>query len=79
MIYLGPRDSDAAEIVRQAGSGFVIEPDDVDTLIQVIERLRSNPAEASAMGGRGREIAVATYDRRHGTRQWREAVLALLG
>lgn len=79
IIYLGPKDSDAAEIVRQAGAGFVIEPDDVDTLIRVIERLRSNPAEASAMGARGRKIAVATYDRRHGTRQWGEAVVALLG
>jgi colanic acid biosynthesis glycosyl transferase WcaI len=79
VLYLGPADSDVATIVRENACGIVIDPEDADTLVQVIRRLRDDPAEAAAMGGRGRSAAVTEFDRHHGTGLWERAVARLVG
>jgi glycosyltransferase involved in cell wall biosynthesis len=74
VLYLGPADSDVAAIVQGSGCGLVIDPEDAETLIQVIRRLRDNPDEAAAMGARGRSAAEAEFDRRQGTLRWERAI-----
>lgn len=55
---------EAATIVSSAGAGCVVAPGDVPSLVDALERLRSDEALRSAMGERGRAVAVARYDRR---------------
>ena len=55
---------EAESIVREASAGIVVPPGDVEALASAIRRLASDPEERRAMGARGREAAVARFDRK---------------
>jgi len=48
-----------AELVRTAGAGLVVPPDDPGALADAIARLLANPEEARAMGERGRRFVAS--------------------
>lgn len=78
LLFVGSEESDVAAIVREHGCGIVVSPNDPGSLVAAIERLRADPAEAAAMGARGRRALEEVYDRPIATRRWRESVERLL-
>ena len=52
----------AAQLVADGETGFLVPPGDLEALIAAIEPLLADPQKALAMGGKGREKAVAHHD-----------------
>lgn len=50
------------EIMEESGCGIVVEPGNTRKLAEAIQWLLENPAEAEAMGKRGREAVLKTYN-----------------
>jgi len=50
------------EIVEDGKTGYLIQPYDMVTLTEAVERLRLNPAEAQEMGRKGRSRALELFD-----------------
>jgi colanic acid biosynthesis glycosyl transferase WcaI len=65
---------EAAALVRDAGAGLVVAPEDPSALADAFRHLGARPAEAHAMGTRGRALA-RRHDRTAVVAQWH----ALLG
>jgi len=53
-LFIGPADCEVGWIVRESGSGFVIEPGDVAKAADVLRRLATNPALQRGMGRNAR-------------------------
>lgn len=56
-------ESEAAEIVHQAGCGLVVEPGDLDGIVHAMMSLVSNPRLCDSLGRAGRDAAVRNHDR----------------
>ena len=56
-------DGEAADIVREAGAGVVVEPGNVADLADAFVRLAGNPEERREMGRAGRDSALSRFDR----------------
>ena len=56
-------DGEAADIVRKAGAGLVVEPGDVAGLADAFARLAGDPEERRQMGRAGRDSALSRFDR----------------
>jgi hypothetical protein len=50
------------ELVEGAGCGLLVDPSDATVIAQAIEYLLTHPAEAEAMGRRGRQAVEARYN-----------------
>ncbi len=57
------RQSDLAQIVTEAGCGFVVEPGSPEAIAAAIRRAAADPAAVAAMGAGGRELVVSRYAR----------------
>jgi glycosyltransferase involved in cell wall biosynthesis len=68
-----PRAGGPAEIVEATGGGLLVEPDDPGALAAAIEDLLLHPADARAMGRRGREAVLEAF----GIRRMAENVLGV--
>ncbi len=77
IIFVGSGESDVAAVVRAADCGDVVSVDDPQALADVIRRLENDPAEAMALGARGRRAAKQSYSREHATRAWSELLASL--
>src|SRR5579864_3284118 len=55
---------EGAELVRTAGCGLVIDPEDAGAMQRAVETLVADPKLARSMGERGREYVVRYHDRR---------------
>ncbi len=53
-LFIGPVECEVGRIVRESGSGFVIEPGDVEEAADVLRRLATNPALQHGMGRNAR-------------------------
>ena len=53
----------AAELVRRAGCGICVEPENETDLVQAVEKLAEDPALGAALGRAGRDYFVARFDR----------------
>jgi len=69
---------EAAELVLGAGAGLIVPPEDAQALASAFARLRSGPAEALAMGERGRAKA-REFDRPAAVQRWWELLTGRLG
>jgi len=74
--FLGSGASDAATVVREANSGFVLPPGDGEQLSRIIRRLRDNARLGSELGDNGRQAATAFYGRKVSTTRWADLVSA---
>jgi glycosyltransferase involved in cell wall biosynthesis len=50
------------EIVQEAQCGLLVEPGQPKALAEAIQWLLEHPAEAQAMGNRGRQAILQTYN-----------------
>jgi glycosyltransferase involved in cell wall biosynthesis len=78
IIFVGSHTSDVAAIVREAGCGRIVAPNDALGLALAILFFRDHPAEAETLGARGRLAAETTYNRRESTGVWSRALDALV-
>jgi len=62
----------SAEILMASGGGIVVPPETPDTLAKQVLHLRKHPAEATAMGERGRRYVRSHYSRRVWTQRYLE-------
>jgi len=60
VIYSGV--GEAAELIRQAGCGVTVEPENPERLAEAILDLANNPAIRREMGRAGRELVVRDYN-----------------
>jgi hypothetical protein len=68
---------EAADLVRDAGAGLTVAPEDPRALVAAFRRLQSTPAEARAMGARGRAHA-RRFDRAAIVAQWHALLTQLV-
>jgi glycosyltransferase involved in cell wall biosynthesis len=54
---------EAAQVVREANAGFVVEPGDISAIVAALRRLRQEARLAQTLGEQGRKAAVERYDR----------------
>jgi colanic acid biosynthesis glycosyl transferase WcaI len=78
ILFVGSADSDVADIIREAGCGFVIPSDDADGFETALRRLIGSPELARELGDRGRRAAEQNYDRRIASLAWADAVMNCL-
>jgi glycosyltransferase involved in cell wall biosynthesis len=71
-------DGQARQIVEEAGTGIVIEPENADALAQAIQKLAANPALGVDLGNRGREYIVRNLSRRETAEKYIHILQALL-
>jgi colanic acid biosynthesis glycosyl transferase WcaI len=67
-------DSEVARITRAEQPGLLIEPDSAPQLVEAIRWCLTHRSELTAMGERGRRLAVAQFDRRLATSRFAEIV-----
>ncbi|MCA9755683.1 MAG: glycosyltransferase family 4 protein [Candidatus Eisenbacteria bacterium] len=59
-------DGEMAELVREAGCGFVTRPEQPEELADAIRKMMAlSPEERAEMGRKGREFILAEYQREH--------------
>jgi glycosyltransferase involved in cell wall biosynthesis len=66
VVFLGPKRSESADAVREAGAGVVIDPDDGGPAARLVETIRAwcaDPALATALGARGRGFVLREHER----------------
>jgi glycosyltransferase involved in cell wall biosynthesis len=71
-------DGQARQIVEESGGGIVIEPENATELAQAIHQLVANPAQAAALGQRGREHILRNYSRRQTAEKYIQILESLL-
>jgi glycosyltransferase involved in cell wall biosynthesis len=54
---------EAAGIIREAGSGVAIEPENVEEFLAAVESLRADTGKGTSMGRSGRAFVEANFDR----------------
>lgn len=54
---------EAAEIVERSGGGWLVEPEDVDGMVEAIEDAAARPEEVRARGAAGRAFVEREFDR----------------
>lgn len=60
---VGRLGGEVATILQESGAGTVVVGDDVASLREAIDGLRTNPEQAAAMGARGRQFVATRYSR----------------
>jgi len=56
-------EGEAAEIVKNANTGIVVKPGDIEGLVKAIEYLGNNPDGRAGMGRNGRKLIEISYNR----------------
>ena len=74
LLFIGDPRSDVAAVVRDAGAGRIVSPDDPAALVAAIRALRADPTECVRLGANGRRAALAVHDRRVATEEWARVV-----
>jgi glycosyltransferase involved in cell wall biosynthesis len=62
-IILGVR-GESAELLREAGAGIAVSPENAQALAEAITKLTDNPALCRELGAAGREFVERKFDRR---------------
>ena len=56
-------EGDSAELIRRAGAGICIEPEDETELVAAVEKLADDPALLQSLGQAGRDYVAKHFDR----------------
>lgn len=65
-------EGESRRLVKEAGAGIAIPPEDPDALVEAVLRLKADPELRREMGARGRKYVQAHHDRRKlARRYWR--------
>ena len=70
---------EAAAVLAAAGAGLTVPPEDLVPLTEAILYLKDHPAEAAAMGQRGRAFVVREYSRQEQARRLERLLRAVAG
>src|SRR5439155_11840400 len=62
--------SEAARVVREAGCGVVVPPEDAPALADAVRRLRSRPEWGASLGAAGRSYVAAHFSRTAVITRW---------
>ena len=76
-IYVGPEDTEVAQVIREEECGFVIPNGDPAALVAAIRTLQGDPVAALAMGLRGRRALERSYSLQRACERWRAQTLEL--
>ena len=79
VLFVGPDHSESADTIRRAGCGITVRIGEVDTLVEAIEHLATNPGVALSMGRRGRLAFLAEFERERCCERWSELIAELTG
>jgi len=71
-------DGQARQLLEQAGGGIFVEPENVESLVDAITRLRANPELRTSLGQNGRRFVLASLSRQRTARKYTEVLDALL-
>lgn len=69
---------EAERLVRDAGAGYCIPPEDPVSMHQAISQIMQHPANARQMGERGRQYVQRNFDRDARTQQLTEVLQAVI-
>jgi colanic acid biosynthesis glycosyl transferase WcaI len=69
-VFVGAEDGEVARVARRYDCGWTVRPGDAAGFITAIERFRSDPVAAHAMGMRGRAAIDADLGRAKALRAW---------
>jgi glycosyltransferase involved in cell wall biosynthesis len=72
VIFVGPEESEVAEIIRASGCGFVVEPGDWRLLVRRYLELFEDAALRNELGAAGRRYFCEQFDRPLATAQFGE-------
>ena len=75
VVVLGSGAGGVADLVEHGKTGFLVDPDDPESIRGVLERLRADPAEAERVRRRAHERATRAFVRSQ--REWRAFLLAV--
>ena len=70
-------DGETAELIRQAGSGIVVEPENHDAIVQAISFLYEYPSKRIEMGKRGQQYIKKYFSRERIFQLWNEVLYKL--
>jgi glycosyltransferase involved in cell wall biosynthesis len=76
-VVLSAPAGEATAVLAAAQAGIAVPPEDPAALAAAIRELRDHPAEAAAMGARGRAFVAAHYTRREAARRLDEVLSAV--
>lgn len=71
MIAITSKSGEIARSIQKFQCGMVIEPGDVDALVEALETCRSDPERVAAMGRRAREMLNSQFTRQQAFERWR--------
>lgn len=78
-VFIGSPFAENALVLRESQCGEVIRAGDAVSLAAMIQHFAENPAEARAMGERGRQALIEHYSRRDGCEQWEKLIVETAG
>ncbi len=78
-IYVGPGDSEVAQVITEHHCGYSMRNGDGRALVTAIRDLQRNPPAALAMGLRGRRVLEASYSMQRACDTWRMLLRSVVG
>ena len=77
VIYVGPANSDVAQILHDYDCGVVVPPDDPEALVAAIRKFRNDPSYRERLGRNARAAAETVFDRSIAAAQWSDKLAQL--
>jgi glycosyltransferase involved in cell wall biosynthesis len=74
VIHVGPASGEVARVIVETGCGVVVDPGNVEALVEVMCRLRDQPDWRRDIGDRALKAATDLYSRRAALARWAEVV-----
>ncbi len=79
VIFVGPPGSEIARVIEESEAGHVVEPGDVDGLVESIRALAGDPKVRASLGGNARRALVERHDRVRACERWRQLLEEVVG
>lgn len=77
-VFVGSPKSELALVLEEHGCGVVVEPGDVDGLVDGLKSLADDPERVRGMGDRARAALSGAYSRERACEAWRELLEELV-